>query len=199
MNGLWCNTNRICLNQYWFKFIAKLLSLRQYYNFFPSLSAGSKETAWVAGPSCVTALVVLDWGQFRSSTRKKTTTTKKIKMVEKAPNYPVTFKAIPPAGLLGNMAPFLNTDITNPREIYSLLSGSKHHRGTLLTSVSVNRQAGAKLPPLQSSSEVSHKDLPLSRSSEGPRFDPLRLSFLFKRKCVYGYCLVTLPTQFMKH
>ena len=40
----------------------------------------------------------------------------------------------------------------------------------------------------------------LGWEAEGPRFDPLRLSFLFSSKMVvYGHCLVTLPTQFMKH
>ena len=34
----------------------------------------------------------------------------------------------------------------------------------------------------------------------GPWFDPLWLSFLFSSKIVvYGHCLVTLPTQLMKH
>ena len=36
----------------------------------------------------------------------------------------------------------------------------------------------------------------LGWEAEGPRFDPLRLSFLFSSKMVvYGHCLVTLPTQ----
>ena len=40
----------------------------------------------------------------------------------------------------------------------------------------------------------------LGWSAEGPRFDPLRLSFLFSSKIVvYGHCLVTLPRQLMKH
>ena len=78
-------------------------------------------------------------------------------MVEKAPDYPVSFKAMAPAGLLGSLAPFLNTDITNPRELYSMLSQSTRHHGALLTSLSVhhNPHAGARLPPLKSSSEVS--------------------------------------------
>ena len=39
----------------------------------------------------------------------------------------------------------------------------------------------------------------LGWEAEGPRFDPLRLSFLFSSKIVvYGHCLVTLPTQLMK-
>ena len=37
----------------------------------------------------------------------------------------------------------------------------------------------------------------LSWSVEGPRFDPLRLSFLSKI-VVYGHCPVTLPTQLVK-
>ena len=40
----------------------------------------------------------------------------------------------------------------------------------------------------------------LGWEAEGPRFDPLRLSFLFSSKIVvYGHCLVALPTQLMKH
>ena len=40
----------------------------------------------------------------------------------------------------------------------------------------------------------------LGWEAEGPWFDPLRLSFLFSSKIViYGHCLVTLPTQLMKH
>ena len=40
----------------------------------------------------------------------------------------------------------------------------------------------------------------LAGKAEGPWFDPLRLSFLFSSKIVvYGHCLVTLPTQLMKH
>ena len=36
--------------------------------------------------------------------------------------------------------------------------------------------------------------------AEEPWFDPLRLSFLFSSKIVvYVHCLVTLPTQLMKH
>ena len=39
----------------------------------------------------------------------------------------------------------------------------------------------------------------LGWEAEGPRFDPLRLSFLFSSKIVvYGHCLVTLSTQLMK-
>ena len=39
----------------------------------------------------------------------------------------------------------------------------------------------------------------LGWKAEGPRFDPLRLSFLFSSKMVvYGHCLVTLPTQLIK-
>ena len=37
----------------------------------------------------------------------------------------------------------------------------------------------------------------LGWEAEGPWFDPLRLSFLFY--VLYGHCLVTLPTQLMKH
>ena len=40
----------------------------------------------------------------------------------------------------------------------------------------------------------------LGWEAEGHWFDPLRLSFLFSSKIVvYEHCLVTLPTQFMKH
>ena len=40
----------------------------------------------------------------------------------------------------------------------------------------------------------------LGRQAEGPWFDPLRFSFLFSVKIVvYGHCLLTLPTQLMKH
>ena len=34
--------------------------------------------------------------------------------------------------------------------------------------------------------------------AEGPRFDPLRLSFFFKKIVFYGHCLATLPTQLLK-
>ena len=78
------------------------------------------------------------------------------KMVEKGPSYEyhVSFEAIPPVGVLSTLGPFLKTDVTNPRELYSILSESRP-QGTLLTSVAVNPQPAAKLPPLQSSSEVS--------------------------------------------
>ena len=40
----------------------------------------------------------------------------------------------------------------------------------------------------------------LGWKAEGSWFDPLPLSFLFSSKIVvYGHCLVTLPSQLMKH
>ena len=68
----------------------------------------------------------------------------------------------------------------------------------------------AELAPIAASeglSEVTITDEPVLPSgkalgwlAEGPWFDPLRLSFFFPSKIVvYGHCLVTLPTQLMKH
>ena len=38
----------------------------------------------------------------------------------------------------------------------------------------------------------------LGWQAEGPRFNPLQLT-LSSKIVVYGHCLVTLPTQLMKH
>ncbi|XP_076466672.1 uncharacterized protein LOC143297944 [Babylonia areolata] len=101
-------------------------------------------------------------------------------MVERAPKYRATFKAMPKVGVLGSsMAPYTNADVTNPRELYALLSGSRHgQQDALLTSV--------KLPPLESSSEMpqfpslgshrqhgSHPDLASWRSEKDERSDPV--------------------------
>ncbi|XP_076445594.1 uncharacterized protein LOC143283296 [Babylonia areolata] len=75
-------------------------------------------------------------------------------MVEQTPNYPyhVTFEAVPPVGLLSSTGPFLTADVTNPRELYSILSESRRH-GAVFTSVTSSAQPSVRLPPLQSSSE----------------------------------------------
>ncbi|KAK7107809.1 uncharacterized protein [Littorina saxatilis] len=76
-------------------------------------------------------------------------------MVERASDYHVSFRAVLPAPLLGNHALFKNHDVTNPRELYSMLSESKRQKGMLLTSLSISHPTGARLPSLQSSSNSS--------------------------------------------
>ena len=57
-----------------------------------------------------------------------------------------------------------------------------------------------QLPSFLSCESVWPSGKALGVEAEGPRFDSLRFSFLFSSKIVvYGHCLVTLPTQLMKH
>ncbi|KAL8595301.1 hypothetical protein ACOMHN_020054 [Nucella lapillus] len=105
-------------------------------------------------------------------------------MVEKSPKYRATFNPMPNrVGLLGGMAPYGKTDVTNPRELYSMLSENRPQR-TLLTSVKVSSQAGAKLPPLDLSEMPfeslkkqtqyrSYPDLATCRSEKATSSDPL--------------------------
>ncbi|KAL8613652.1 hypothetical protein ACOMHN_029744 [Nucella lapillus] len=96
-------------------------------------------------------------------------------MEDKTPSYHMTFEAVSPVGRLSTMGPFLNADVTNPRELYSILSDTRHQGGTVVASsvIASTQQTALKLPPLQSSSASEAQLRPLGEQPQHSSYPDL--------------------------